>query len=113
MRNTAIALVATVLLLITSHAYSESNVPRAALISYDYSRNVNFGTEYQRSVELKRNIEKQENMNWIKIWLRIHIFMPQNDSWSYPQQYIKSMSISDIEICNADENIQETVQNFV
>lgn len=106
MRNTAIALVATVLLLITSHAYSESNVPRAALISYDYSRNVNFGTEYQRSVELKRNIEKQENMNWIKIWLRIHIFMPQNDSWSYPQQYIKSMSISDIEICNADENIQ-------
>lgn len=101
----SVCIIASVFLAFFSSACSENDIPQAELLSYDYSSNINFGIGYQTNAYLEQsnieNVQWNEKGKWIKLWLRIHIFTPQNDEWNYAQQYCQAINIDDVTVSSA------------
>ena len=94
-------IVASLFLVFFSSSLSESDLPQAELLSYDYSSNINFGTGYQTYSEFEKSsiyINQQNVDQWIKLWLRIHIFTPQKKEWNHTLQYSQAINVSNVKV---------------
>ena len=121
------AIAASLLLFFFSPAHSEKDIPRAILQSYDYSSDLNFGSGYQTEGDIQRNgksktnvdceipdiehSQRNEESKWLRLWLRIHVFTPQNEEWDHPQQYSQAIQITNVKVSSTDyEGIHDSTE---
>lgn len=102
-RILSLCFAAILLMLPYTSASSEYNTLQAKLVSYDYSRDINFGSEYQTNINMQLD-EGKEKSEWIKLWLRIHIITPTKSEWAYPQQYSQCITVQDLNVFSTQSN---------
>lgn len=39
-----------------------------------------------------------EEGKWVELWLRIHIWTPQNDEWNHTQQYCQAINVTNVKV---------------